>query len=222
MNAFDQKQIQSGAEHIAEMLKNARKGLDLSLKDAAKQTGIRLAYLEALENGELNKLPAGVYGKNYLREYALLLHIDPKPLLESFDQEANAKNDTKDKMFIERARHTQFFLAIPKIFKFLVVLFSVSLLVMYLVFYLRNLTEAPYLEIINPPGDITISSTSIMIVGKSEIETEIRINDEIVLSNELGEFELEIFLKKGLNTITISSQKKYSQPSIINRKILVE
>ena len=222
MNAFNQKQIQSGAEHIAEMLKTARRDKELSLKSAAKQTGIRLAYLEALENGELHKLPAGVYGKNYLREYALLLQIDPSPLLQSFDQETNTKNDSQEKMFIERAKHTQFFLAIPKIFKFLVVLLGVSLLVMYLVFYLRNLTEAPYLEIINPPGDITISSTSINIIGKTEGEAEITINDEIVLSNEKGEFELEVFLKKGLNTISVSSQKKYSQTSIINRKILVE
>lgn len=222
MNDFDHKTLDSGTEHIAASLRQARAEQKLRLKEAVKQTGIRALYLEALEQGDWEKLPAGVYGRNFLKEYAIWLKLDPRPLLQLFDRESASTNADVDKVFVERARHTQFFLAIPKLVKILAVIATVALCALYLIFYLNNLTKPPFLELSQPAQDMTVSNTSLEVIGQSETEAEISINGETVLGDENGRFRLQVYLKKGLNTLTVVSKKKYSKPTVINRKILVE
>ena len=57
----------------------------MQLEDAALETRIPQRFLEALEiNAPLDAYPAPVYGRAFLREYALFLGIDPEPLVASF------------------------------------------------------------------------------------------------------------------------------------------
>ena len=74
MNSFFANKIITNADTIAEQLRQARLSKNVKLEDAANELGINRTYLEALEKGNFNKLPKGVYGKNFLREYALYLN----------------------------------------------------------------------------------------------------------------------------------------------------
>jgi cytoskeleton protein RodZ len=58
----------------------ARRGF--SLDQAVAATRIRRHFLEALEKGELEAIPAEAYLRGYLRTYATYLGLDPAPLLE--------------------------------------------------------------------------------------------------------------------------------------------
>jgi Helix-turn-helix domain/Domain of unknown function (DUF4115) len=71
----------------SEALRGARERRGESLGDAALVTGIREKYLEELESGEANfdPYPGRVYGRYFLREYAMHLELDPRPLLDAFD-----------------------------------------------------------------------------------------------------------------------------------------
>ena len=42
----------------------------VSLEDIARSTKISLFYLQAIERGEIDKLPGGVYTRSYVRQYA--------------------------------------------------------------------------------------------------------------------------------------------------------
>ena len=57
----------------------ARRGF--SLDQAVAATRIRGHFLEALEKGELEAIPAEAYLRGYLRTYATYLGLDPAPLL---------------------------------------------------------------------------------------------------------------------------------------------
>jgi cytoskeleton protein RodZ len=52
----------------------------LTIQQAAAATRIQADYLKALEAGDLERLPAPVYAKGYLRTYARYLGLDPEPL----------------------------------------------------------------------------------------------------------------------------------------------
>jgi hypothetical protein len=56
----------------------------------------------------------------------------------------------------------------------------------------------------------------------TEPEAEVMINGELVLTNTAGYFIKKINLKSGLNTISISAQKKYSRKNLVEKKILVK
>jgi hypothetical protein len=60
------------------------------------------------------------------------------------------------------------------------------------------------------------------VVGETEAEAELKINGEMILSNNNGNFSQTINLKSGLNNIIISTKKKYSQENIIIKQVLVE
>jgi len=67
---------------IGEILKKARLEKGLTVEQVSEQTHIRLAYLQALESDERDKLPSDVQGKGFLRLYAGFLNLDLKNLLD--------------------------------------------------------------------------------------------------------------------------------------------
>jgi len=46
-------------------------------------------YLEYLENGQYEKLPAEVYVRGFLRSYARYLNIDEQALVKLYERERN-------------------------------------------------------------------------------------------------------------------------------------
>jgi len=62
-------------------LARAREAAGMSLEDAARQLKFAPRQLEALEAGELERLPGGTFVRGMLRSYARLLRLDAEPLL---------------------------------------------------------------------------------------------------------------------------------------------
>lgn len=220
MSEFKKSKIVGSSENISDIIKHAREEAGVSLEKAARQTKINIKYLDALENNKFYKLPSGLYAQSYIKEYALYLGLNPDFLLDLY-QESFSKG-TKGKLFIENAHRLHHFISLPKIFKNLAIGLVVLSVILYLLFYLNNITKAPILEIINPVADITLNELSVEIIGKTEKEAEIFVNGEPILADIKGNFTQVINLKKGINTIIISAKKKYSRTNTITRKVIVE
>ena len=87
MLKFKSNKILLDSETVAERLRGARQAKNIKLEEAAKKLNISYKYLRALERGEYDKLPAGVYGKNFLREYAFFFgfsHVEYNYLANYF------------------------------------------------------------------------------------------------------------------------------------------
>jgi transcriptional regulator with XRE-family HTH domain len=67
-------------------LRIAREARGLTLHAMAEQSRIRQTYLQAFENGDLEKLPPAPYAVGFLRQYAVLLQLDPAPLVAAYRQ----------------------------------------------------------------------------------------------------------------------------------------
>lgn len=65
-----------------EILRETRLRRHLSLEDAANATRIRVRYIEALEDDDYSLLPAGVYARGFLRNYADYLQLPAGELLD--------------------------------------------------------------------------------------------------------------------------------------------
>ncbi len=66
---------------IGEILRQKRKELNLTLKEAENATSIRISYLQALEEGEMTKLISPIYAQGFLRQYASYLGLDGDKLI---------------------------------------------------------------------------------------------------------------------------------------------
>jgi cytoskeletal protein RodZ len=53
-----------------------------SLDEIARATNITMRYLQAIESGELEKLPGGIYTKSYIRQYAEASGLDEAMVLD--------------------------------------------------------------------------------------------------------------------------------------------
>ena len=71
-------------QHMGEYLKNLRIEKNITLEEAEDHTGIRVQYLQALEEGDFNKIPGDVFIKGFIRNYGNYLGADGNALVDAY------------------------------------------------------------------------------------------------------------------------------------------
>jgi cytoskeletal protein RodZ len=69
---------------IGEILQAARLGAGRQLDSIAEETKIPILILDALEHDDFDAIPAGVYRRSFLRQYAQALGLDDEKLVADF------------------------------------------------------------------------------------------------------------------------------------------
>ncbi len=69
-------------------LSTIRKNRGISLQDISDSTKISVRSLEAIEHGEFQKLPGGIYNTSYIRQYARAIDYDEYALLAIYYQKS--------------------------------------------------------------------------------------------------------------------------------------
>ncbi|MFN3704908.1 MAG: RodZ domain-containing protein [Thermoflexales bacterium] len=72
---------------LARRLRAAREARGVSLRDAERETKIRRRYLEAIEQGQFERLPDGPAARGFVRLYARFLGMDPDRALSDLEAE---------------------------------------------------------------------------------------------------------------------------------------
>jgi len=81
-------------ETLGTYLKKARDDQHLSLTDISAQTNISIQYLEAIERDDFAALPA-TYMRAFVREYSLVVGLDPKETLARFPKAGGTRHQSK-------------------------------------------------------------------------------------------------------------------------------
>lgn len=76
-------------DNVSNMLKEARLAKGLSLEDAEAATSIRKLYLEAVENGEFEKIPGDVFAKGIIRTYGNFLGLNGPDLVNIYKAQSS-------------------------------------------------------------------------------------------------------------------------------------
>ena len=69
-------------------LATIRHNRGISLHQIAESTKISVRSLEAIERGEFEKLPGGIYSTSYIRQYARAIDYDESALLAAYYNQA--------------------------------------------------------------------------------------------------------------------------------------
>jgi Helix-turn-helix domain/RodZ C-terminal domain len=81
------------SRRVATTLRQAREARKLTISDAAKETRIQERYLQALEaNASLEKFPAPIYARSFLRAYAEFLELETEGMVRRFDEDHPVKD----------------------------------------------------------------------------------------------------------------------------------
>src|SRR5438270_12307777 len=66
---------------IGAKLRQERVGRSLTIDDISRDTRIAPRFLEAIESDDFTRLPGLIFTRNFVRQYALTLQLDPDPML---------------------------------------------------------------------------------------------------------------------------------------------
>ncbi len=210
---------------LGDELKQAREEKLKSLEQASKKTGVKVKFLQALEEGDYRELPSGIYPYKFLKKYTYFLNLnytDLKTKLKKEKEIIGSEKSKKKGLFSQKKIGKKYFLVLPKIIKNFIIAGVITVFFLYLGFCVKNIILPPEVHITKPEKDLVTDNNFINVKGKTEEGAEIFINNSPVLKSENGSFHNKISLKKGNNTITITAQKKYSKKAIITRQILVK
>jgi cytoskeleton protein RodZ len=88
-------------------LKAARERRGVSLRHIANATKISVGALEALERNDISRLPGGIYGRAFVRSFALEVGLDPEKTIEQFIAEFPQASVTAGHHAAEQQEHEE-------------------------------------------------------------------------------------------------------------------
>ena len=80
-------------DNLGEILRQARLKKGKTLEEIAEETKIRVRYLQAIEEGNLDILPGHFYTRGFIKSYAEALGLDPDILIKTYIPEESAEEE---------------------------------------------------------------------------------------------------------------------------------
>ena len=223
-NGFTRKKV--GSLTLGEKLQKIRAEYRVSLADVARETGIRKEHLEYLEKGEYIKLPADVYIRGFLRSYARFLGVDPKALIRLYERERSiAKNLGKEpekalSATAKPSRRLSFFVVTPRVMIGSIAAICIVGIAFYLYREYRIFVSEPYLVLLEPSNGQSVSNDESTVVGKTDRDAKLFLNDQPIFVNEAGEFRERVRLQPGVNTVTVKVVNRFGKERVETVSVL--
>lgn len=190
-------------------LKEERLKKGLSLEDISKITKIKVLFLEYIENGQYLKLPSPSYASGFVKNYARALGLDEKEILALFRREFDAEDaykvlpkgfERKDEFRVSRFRNKRFIALSLSIF---------AIFILYILFQYRYAFINPPLDITSPKDNQIINSSSVTVSGKTDPNSTVYVNKDLISVDSSGNFEKTISVFPGKTTIVIRAISKF-------------
>jgi len=203
---------------LGEYLFQVRSQLNLDVKTVSILTQIKPQYLEQLEAGNWNSLPADVYIRGFLKSLAQLYHVQEQVLIDQYDKEHGFGQIKKPSIHKGNSLIT---LTPKTIIIALTIVLSLAA-VGYVFSQISSVLTPPTLELTEPKEDGTVQGNSIIFSGRSEIGADVFINDQAVLTDRNGQFNENLILSPGLNVIEVVVRNKFNKESRVTRRVNAE
>lgn len=210
--SFTRKKIESLT--LGEKLRKLRNETHIPLAEVSRATRIRVKYLELLESGEYAKLPADVYVRGFLRNYARFLGVDEEALMKLYERERNiqANMGEPNKPAKKRIGIPMYSIVITSRTVMLTVAAVLILGVFgYLYKEFRSFASEPRLVILEPSTGSVVETSEIVLRGKTDKGARVSVNGEASFVGSEGDFSEKLTLQSGMNTISIVAINRFEK-----------
>lgn len=185
----------------------------------AAGTGIPIRFVEALLSGDFNALPAAPYIKGYLKKISDVLELNTEELWERYNRETRPRQSGgADVLPQNRFKHRT-------VGKKSLVLISLGLLILtYFTFNAKRHFGLPDLYIVYPASaTFTINDPAITIRGRvGNAKDLVSINGADVFVDEFGEFQKELALDPGTNSVDVTARRFLGRSKLESLQIIYE
>lgn len=219
---FTTKKVE-GSDTLSEKMVEIRTAKKVDLDTLSNETKITKKYLVYMEEGRLDKLPAEIYVKGFLKKIADFYEVDVSEFTRLYKKEDNIRQN------IDRSKYPPFnlnssptFIITPRT----ITAFIVSvLLISFMVFFSYQISaifKGPELVITVPENELVVDFTPVLVEGSiGDKDSTVSINGEVI-SLKSGKISEEINLVPGSNTIKISAVNRFKRVSEITRIVILK
>ncbi len=217
--AFVMRKLDPEQQSLGQKLRALRRGQAVSMEMMERTTHIQRRYLEALERGRYEALPEPLYSRNFIRAYTRVLGADEQYFLELYEEECG-RCDLVEPMRAprQRARMSKFFVW-NKFAAIGVLAFVILGVFSYLGWQVHSIVSPPEVVVFSP-GDAAVTDEAIVHVeGLVQGEATVYVNGEQIVVGDDHVFEVDVDLEKGLNTIVVEAERRYSRRATLERQV---
>jgi len=211
---FKTKEIKTNT--LGDKLKDTRESMKMSLGQVSEKTNIPSNYLEYLEAGDYDELPADVYIIAYLKKYAEILNLNIEEIIKQFKAEKGVIVDLPKK-----SKNDKGVVITPKRLTLVVGIIVIALIFGYFWHQLSYLLSPPSIKITQPASDLTTSQRFVEVSGQTESDVYLTINGKEVYVDSRGYFKSAINLELGLNILKIEAKDRLGKTNTIIRRVMV-
>lgn len=222
MNWFTTKKVE-GSGTLSDKLTEIRNARKIDLDVLAEKTKITKKYLIYLEEGRLDKMPAEIYVKGFLKKIADFYGIDVKEFLRLYKkEECIRRNIDKSKYPALSLTRAPTFIITPKTITACAVGIILISFLVFFGFQVSAIFRGPELLIESPSNELVVDFTPILVEGSiSDINSAVYINGEAISLKD-GKISEEISLTPGPNIIKISAVNRFKKINEIIRTVILK
>jgi cytoskeletal protein RodZ len=207
---------------IGHILLQQRESKRLTLEDVYKFIKIHPRYLNALETDDYSVFEGKVHAKGFLKVYTEFLGLNLSEILALWRREYEGDLEKRKEEHFHQLKSLdseKFVLTSSTIIGGIAMLLIV-LFFGYLFYQYKNYTGAPRLEINYPQNNMVTNTDILDVTGKTELDTDVFINNQKLVLNTDGTFVTSIKLKEGINNISINAVNKLNKKTELIRTII--
>lgn len=205
---------------VGSILHEARISKGLLLDQVERDTKIRQKFLEAMESDDYSKLPSVAYAKGFVKNYSEYLGLNSNNVLAFFRRQTKeAPRSSLLPKGVADSLNKSVFQLTPG--RFLAVLLTGlgALFLIYLGFQYRKLQQPPVLTIEQPKDKFVTNQRRLDILGSTDADATITINNVSVVVRSDGKFFDQVTLDPGVNQIVISATSRYGKSATVKREV---
>ncbi len=188
----------------------------LSIAELGRRANVQAKYIAAIEAGRYDQTPGPTYVRGFLRSIAGVLNLSADTVVDRFDGEpfpatagtmprATARNFFTNRLIRMTGLATLLLAAL--------VYFGVQIV---------HIIAPPPLVVSQPATDIMLTEPRVTLAGSTEPEVDVQVNGRAIQVDAQGNFQEDVDLQPGVNTLTVTATKKRSQTATVIRRVLVE
>lgn len=205
---------------VGSMLHEARIAKRLTTAHIEQATKIREKYILAIEANDFGLLPSPSYAKGFVRNYAEYLGLPVDSIMAFFRRQMTESVRTSIlPKGVSDPLNAPLIHLTPS--RFIVFIIS-SLLLIFLVYlggqYFR-IGKAPPLTVLSPVNQQIVSTSRVIVEGKTDPDTTILINGVSTIVRDDGRFYEQMPLVPGVNIISIVATSRFGKTTTIVREV---
>lgn len=218
---FTTKKVE-GSATLAEKLAETRAAHNVDMDQLSAKTKITKKYIVYLEEGKLDKLPAEIYVKGFLKKIAEFYKIECATFLRLYEKEdIIRRNIDKSKYPSLNLYKSPTFIVTPRTITVALAAIVAVLFLIFLFYQLNFALSGPELIIESPQDDLVTDKTPLLVSGTvKDPDAAVSVNGEAINLRD-GRIAELVNLNPGLNMIKISATNKFRKTSAVIKKVIL-